>query len=296
AHFFADGECPVEELNCQSELLDADRLHVPLPEENAGFNTLARRLSEKLTAASATELQADRDALRMRLSEVVHCRNLRVTGLSRQPLGTIAAATVNGLVFQIGDEWTVPAVEFLPAFPRRTVMLVCDGGRVAAQKQIQSLLSGGATVWAIDPFYFGESHIPQRDFLYGLLVAAVGERPLGIQVDQLRAIATIAKSTGGGRDVELYAVGRRLGLAATVAAALEPGFVDMLTVEGGLTSLQEVIDENVAVNEAPELFCFGLLKECDVPHMEALIAPRPVHKVTIPAEPEPISTQATPKQ
>ena len=31
---------------------------------------------------------------------------------------------------------------------------------------------------AIDPFYFGESKISTHDFLYSILVAAVGERPL----------------------------------------------------------------------------------------------------------------------
>ena len=34
---------------------------------------------------------------------------------------------------------------------------------------------------AIDPFYFGECRIETRDYLYALLVSALGERPLGMQ-------------------------------------------------------------------------------------------------------------------
>jgi hypothetical protein len=41
-------------------------------------------------------------------------------------------------------------------------------------------------------------------------------------------------------------------------------------------SLREVITGNLTVMDRPEQFCFGLLREFDVPQLQALVAPRPV--------------------
>ena len=45
---------------------------------------------------------------------------------------------------------------------------------------------------------------------------------------------------------------------------------------GSLGSLKEVIEQNMSLHEAPELFCFGLLEEFDLCQLVALVAPRPV--------------------
>jgi hypothetical protein len=287
AHFYGDNEFNTAEINCDSEVRTAEELNGDIPAENAGFNTLARQLAKSIPAPAPPMTDAERSAARSQLAKVVHCRDLAVTKKSDHLLSQTASGTVHAVQYTVGDEWTVPALEIAPAYPTKRVLLVCDGGRTAAVKQIEALLKTGAIVTAVDPFYFGECQVPQRDFLYGLLIAAVGERPLGLQVDQLRAIVRHIASDGASAPLEMYAVGRRLGLAATVVAALEPEHVQGLTVEGGLTSLRVVIEESIAVNEAPELFCFGLLKECDIPLMEALIAPRPFHKVALPSAPQP---------
>ena len=61
-----------------------------------------------------------------------------------------------------------------------TALLVNDAGRKADSVNAERLLKAGYRVLAVDPFYFGESKIEQRDFLFAILVAAVGDRPLGI--------------------------------------------------------------------------------------------------------------------
>jgi hypothetical protein len=281
AHFFPDDAgFSADEIECAKEVLSAEAVRVPLPDQNAGFNTLAKGLAVELQPRPGqpdTEPRTPR-----RLEEVIRYRPLSVTEMTPAELGQVGAARLMGLTIQLGEEWTVPVVAASSKSPpQRAVVLVCDGGRAAAHERIAELSKAGALVFAVDPFYFGESTIPQRDFLYGLLVAALGERPLGIQVAQLRAIVSGIRQQHPDLPIELHAVGRRLGLAATITAALEPEAVSGLTVEGGLTSLRQVIDENLEVREAPELFCFGLLKECDVPQIEALIAPRPIHKLPL---------------
>ena len=84
---------------------------------------------------------------------------------------------------------------YLPALPTGNLRLFrChNGGTFLGAVAINSsgnisLLDSGKRVLAVDPFYFGESGLGKRAYLFGLLVSAVGERPLGIQTAQLSAI------------------------------------------------------------------------------------------------------------
>ena len=56
----------------------------------------------------------------------------------------------------------------------REAAIVADAGRKSLAARTESLLATGQRVLALDPFYFGESKIKERDFLYALLVAATG--------------------------------------------------------------------------------------------------------------------------
>jgi len=63
-------------------------------------------------------------------------------------------------------------------------------------------------VLAVDLFYFGESKIEKRDFLYALLMASTGDRPLGIQASQLVALAKWSATEFKSGPVSVVAVGR----------------------------------------------------------------------------------------
>ncbi len=64
-----------------------------------------------------------------------------------------------------------------------------------------------------------------------------------------------------------------------MAAAIEPTSIGRLELHDCYGSLKEVIEQSRAVNQAPELFTFGLLAEFDVKQLAALAAPRPVQLV-----------------
>ena len=66
---------------------------------------------------------------------------------------------------------------------------------------------------------------------------------------------------------------------ALVAGALEEQAIAALELRDALGSLRQVIEENLGVNEAPELFCFGLLEEFDMLQLSGLILPRPLRFV-----------------
>jgi len=280
-HFFPDDEnFDPKEIPSDKEVKTAEQLHVELPEDNADFHKLALALSKDLPRnpeiptqpPSASQWRRQR---RKDLAKLVHAKQYDVQ--ANEPETSKCddgSATFRQL--KLGTDWTVPAVELVRGEPKATVILVADGGRTSAAAEAEKLLTAGNRVLAVDPFYFGESKIVSRDFLFGLLVSAVGERPLGLQASQLAAIARWSKQQHPSEPVKLYAVGPRSSLFALVAAVLEEKAIAEVVLSGSFSSLKDVITQNKAANQAPELFCFGLLKEFDIPQLTALAAPRTV--------------------
>jgi hypothetical protein len=178
---------------------------------------------------------------------------------------------------KLGNDWTVPLTELAPAEKAiaRTVLLTADGGRASASAEAARLVARGDRVLAVDPLGWGEAKIKAQDpdYLYPLLLAAVGERALGIQAAQLAATARWARARRPLETVLLVAIGPRASLAAIVAAAVEPGAFAAVEVEGALASLKQLIEEDKTVETHPELFAFGLLAEFDVCQLVALCAP-----------------------
>jgi hypothetical protein len=139
----------------------------------------------------------------------------------------------------------------------------------------EAVLRSGRRVLTVDLYGFGESETAQRPALFAIAVSSVGERPLGIQCSQLMAIARWVRNKVG-KAPTLKAVGPRSSLIATIAAALEPDAIGELEIHGAYGSLKEVIKKNLTVEQAPELFCFGLLERFDMPQLLAMAAPRPI--------------------
>lgn len=279
-HFY-DGDrlFDSQETACDDEVKTKEALTIPLPSANADFNTLAVGLIDELPRERLpTKPTAPWTALaRQRLEKVVnaHKYDVNAEALPSKSSGLIVAKLWK---LNVGKEWTVPAIELTKEgdTPMSTSIVVADAGRASATEQIQKLLAGGQRVLAVDPFYIGESKIPSRDFLFALLVAAVGERPVGIQASQLAAIARWTKEQYPGTDVQLVAVGERTSLASLIAAGLERNAINRVELSGSLASLKQVVEQNYAVNEKPELFCFGLLEAFDIRELAALVAPREV--------------------
>src|SRR5213076_142766 len=148
------------------------------------------------------------------------------------------------------DTWTVPAIEFTPADASGTTLVLADGGRATLADEIDQLLQQKRRVVAIDPFYFGESKIDTRDFLFALLVSALCERPLGIEAGQVAAAARWLKSKYG--PVSVAAYGPRTSFIAQVAAAADPDAIADLKLSRPMTSLREVLDRDLQFQDAPE--------------------------------------------
>ena len=278
--FPGDTKFDAKELAVEAEVKKAEELNVPLPADNLDFNQIATRLAKDLprgisTALSVVPSSRLQQAQRALLGGAVHAKHYTVTA-ELAGAETTNDVTATHWRLKMGDAWTVPAVELTQGAPRSTVILVGDVGRKGLSAEAAQLLADGHRVVAVDPFYFGESRIDQKDFLFALLVAAVGDRPLGLQASQLTATARWLSTERKLGPVKLISVGPRASVFSTVAAALEEKAIAGLELRNPLGSLKEIIAKNVGVNQQPELFCFGLLEQFDVPQLRALVAPRPV--------------------
>lgn len=279
--FPGDKQFDAKEIPADAEVKKPDDLTVPLPAENLDFNKLALALAKHLPRGQSTTPLNPASAGRWRetqrglLGGVVRAKHYAVEAELAGMTSTNGLRAISWRL-RMGDAWTVPAVEFSHGAPLETVLLVGDGGRRALAADVDKLLAEGKRVVAVDPFYFGESRIAQKDFLFGLLVAAVGDRPLGLQASQLTATARWLADGRKLGPVKLVSIGPRASVFATVAAALEEKAIGGLELRQPLGSLREIIEKNVGVNLQPELFCFGLLEQFDVEQLRALVAPRPV--------------------
>jgi dienelactone hydrolase len=280
-HFYAgSSDFSSTEIPVESEVKAHTNLLVALPPDNATFNSLALALSKSLprqpalpgTKAAAEKWQEEN---RTKLREVVRAKQSRVTA---EKAGEDARAGVNANFWRlrVDEAWTVPAVEMTRGEPKGTTILLADGGRQSVSEEAERRLAAGQRVLVVDLFYFGESRIRTHDYLFALLVAAVGDRPLGIQASQLAAIARWSRAVYSGEPVSVIALGPRSSTIALVAAGLEEQAIASLEIHDPLGSLKEVIEQNWKFDQKPELFCFGLLEAFDIKHLLALVAPRPV--------------------
>ena len=153
-HFYPDQPFDAREIDCTAEVKTAEQLHVAVPDDNAGFHRVAKRLAADLPLPVAV---ASVDVRRARLAEIVHARDYAVDEAELAHAATHDGVQVNHWRLHISDAWTVPAVEFHPESPKRTTLLLADKGRAADPDQVVRLVADGHRVFAVDPFYFGES-------------------------------------------------------------------------------------------------------------------------------------------
>jgi len=284
-HFFGnDPNFPTQEIPCDGELRSEEELNVPLPEGNETLNSLARKLCQSLPR-NAT-LPKDPAAFRRwqkrgrnHLAQIVRAKDYAVCALDFG-MERHNDFTVRFWQLRVGGVWTVPATELEKGEANETTILIADCGRKDASAYAERLMAQGKKVFAVDLLFFGEMQI-ERQYLFALFLDCVGERPLGIQVSQLAAIARWLKVERQISPVSVFAVGPRSSLIALVAAALEPNAIGRLELNECFDSLKKLIEQNWTVEKAPELFCFGLLEAFDIPQLSALISPRPVEWLSL---------------
>jgi hypothetical protein len=283
-HFFkGDPGFPVDEIPSKSEVKTAEQVLVELPGDNSDFHSIAQALSQELPRdpklpSGKISAPAWQKAARAKLAQIVRASRLPVDA---RDAGSEQQGDVQVKYWRLkmGEAWTVPAVELARGNPQSAVLLAGDAGRAALAGQVGQALAEGRRAVVIDPFYFGESKIAVKDYLFALQLSAVGDRPLGLQASQVAAAARWLRDGRKAESVTVRAFGPRASLFALVAAALEPRAIAALELHDSMSTLKEVIEQNLSADKVPDLFCFGLLESFDIRQLVGLVAPRPARFV-----------------
>jgi hypothetical protein len=284
--FFAGKAFDAKEIECGNELKSKEELGVIIPVENQNFNSVALAISKMLPRAG--DLPTNRTAAegwqkenREKLKKIVAWKDFKVTAASAG-VDEVGGVSLKRWKLRMDETWTVPAVELARAGAHGTVIVVHDGGRKEAAAEVEKWLAAGKRVVAIDPWYFGESKVAQKDYLFALLMLTIGDRPLGLQASEVAGTARWIAGRFKDEPITVVAVEPRCSTFALVAGAVEEA-IGTIELNGALGSLKEVIEKDWTMEKTPEMFCFGLLEAFDVAHIAAMAAPR---KVTVHAPSE----------
>lgn len=240
-----------KEVPSANDVRTPEQLKIALPDRNLDFHKLAVKLAEGLPRKTGA----------VKLADAVKARSYTVTATQAGPGQQVEGIPVRYWRLRLDNDWTLPAVEMGEAANPNVTVLMGDRGRADLAAEARRLVRReGRRVIAVDPFYFGESKIARRDWLFALLISSVGDRPLGIQASQIAAVARWA-----GKPVVVESFGTRTSLIAAVAAVLDPKSIASAKTHGALSSLHDVLRSDLAVDKFPEFFTFGLLEAWDLP-------------------------------
>jgi dienelactone hydrolase len=251
----------LEDMHRNHEILSEQVLNVEMPIEQETIQHLgmvrARRLARDKTLLKDRH---ERNKLRKRISSVLRLHSFSVNQSQVKEFGVVQAHAL-----KMG-ELTVPVFFSRSQHGDSTQLIVADQGARQVLYDSEALLRNH--IFKADIFGTGENRYRSK---YQMFVESAGYRLLGIQVEQVLNCARFAKKHTSVAKIDVVAHGLMSTTAALLAAALEPELFDNLTVYGNISSLTLLAEKSVNYDDAPSLFCFGLLEVTDIPQLVGLL-------------------------
>jgi dienelactone hydrolase len=262
---------PLErEVPVDAEVNTYDELTAGLPKDNLTILGLAK---ERARAINRSPLGAA-SAERAKLAALVRFKPVAVQHAWAVANTKNRGVETRSFQFQLTND--LPAagvlVKAISAPDRAPVTIVLnDQGRKAAADVVSDRVNRGEQVLALDLLFRGDVS-PEKPGApeYTQLLAAFGDRPLGMQAAQVTAIARWLSGRAGAGRVRIESTGPRSQITALTAAALDPALFPDVQIRDGMTSLGRLLDAPVTYEAAPDLFCLDLYKEFDVDRLAGL--------------------------
>ena len=147
-----------------------------------------------------------------------------------------------------------------------------DKGKAAAADVVSDRINRGDQVLALDLLFTGDSATPQlpNTWAYPEMIAAEGQRPLGVEVAQLLALTRWMEQHAGSKRVRLEVTGMRMQLVALTASAMAPDLYSEVTVHEGIQSLGYLLTAPIHYETSADMFCLDLYKDFDLNDISAL--------------------------
>lgn len=302
-----------EDPDTDAEVESYDDLLVGLPENNLTILSLAQSLAGQIHHQAPEHPDAEWAQMQRKTLQSV----TRYKAVSVAHAWALGATHENNLEthsyrFEFSNGLSAPGVLFrslaAPATAPATV-IVADLGMQSTVADVGNAVSRGNRVLVLDPLFFGQNapEIAEGSNRPGTapfaqMLAAIGERPLGMEAAQLIAVlqwlnegedegsstphtgwedAAPAKSP-----VRMLTIGPRAELVAMVAAALEPTLFSGIDAQKSIATLMDIFDHPSDYRMAPDLFCLDIFRDFDIDTLTAIASPIRIHLSV--ATPEPM--------
>jgi hypothetical protein len=252
---------PLEDLHREQEILSEQALRVEMPIEQETVQHLAMLRARRLTHdRQPPKDRREKDKLRKQILAVLCWPGFSVSHRKVKEFGPVQAYSLD-----TGD-LTVPVFFSHSRHEGSMQLIVADQGGRHVRCNSEVLLRNH--IFKADIFGTGENRYRPK---YQMFVESAGYRLLGIQVQQILACATFAQEQTGATKVDIVAHGIMSTTAALIATALEPNLFENLTVHRNISSLTLLAEKPISYEDAPSLFCFGLLEITDIPQLIELL-------------------------
>ncbi len=265
------------------EIKSFEELAVGLPKDNLTILGLARKMGQAIirppVPAEPSARAAWAKSERQKLRAVVRYKPATIARAWAVAITKNKGVETKSLLFEMGEGqrglsangvW-LEGIDRPPGAP--VTLILNDKGKKAAAHDVSDRVNRDEGVLALDLLFMGDAWTKMEPEEYAQHVAALGERPLGLEAAQLVAIARWAETFASSSSIRLEATGIRAQVVTLVAAALEPELFSEVVVHEGMPGLGFLLDAPVKYDEAPDLFCLDLYKEFDLDRLAAAAAP-----------------------
>lgn len=264
-----------------------DQLHINLPAGNLTILGLARKFAAKITRPSVPSQPALRRkwvvAERTRLRHVLRYSPITVTGVWPEFNTYHNQVETISYRFEMSNGLSATGVwlkEVSTKSDAPLTVVLNDGGKRAAATQlwdrvpeVGNLLARGRQVFVGDLVFTGDAAPSVPSYLFTQMIASEGKRPLGLEVEQLIALARWARKKWSPDLVRVETTGIRSQVIALSSAALQPHLFAQIKTWNGMQSLSYLLNKPVTYSTAPDLFCLDLYKDFDIGLLKVLDGP-----------------------
>jgi dienelactone hydrolase len=280
------------EIAVGDDIKSYSELAAGLPKDNLTILALARKLAGGITRpaipSDAAAKAAWADAERAKLNALV-----RYSPVMVQQAWMVANAKHNGIEsnsfrFLLSNGlgatgvWLkdIPTPEGMPL----TIVLNDKGKKGAAAEvwdrlpEVANRMDRNEQVLVLDLLFTGDAAPEGPLFLFPEMLAATGNRPLGLEAAQLIGIAIWARARFNAPSVRIESTGIRSQVEALVAAALSRQLFSEVAVQGGMHSLKYLLDKPVSYQDFADLFCLDFYKDFDLDRLILIAGPTQVHE------------------
>jgi hypothetical protein len=285
-----DHEIPVDD-----QIKTFEELEVGLPKDNLTILSLATKLASEFkrtpipndAAAKASWAESKRNTLK----DVVRYQPVKTS--HAWALYATKSKGVESLGYRFEMSNNLPATGVWlkgiasPADAPITIVLN-DKGRKVAADDVAKRVNRGEQVLALDLLFTGDSSTQElaNIWAYPEMLAAEGQRPLGMEAAQLLALTHWLQTRTGAKRVRVEARGMRTQIVTLVASALEPDLFSEVTIRDGIQSLGYLLSKPVHYEDSADLFCLGLFKNFDVDEIAALGGPSTISYESVAEAPQ----------